>query len=158
MDIEINKSSRHSKITGDFAERFVLYWLSKYGFECAFIDHIGIDILAKNPYNNELMGISVKSRSRNKSKEGTYLSIPNDNIDKIDFACKAFNCKPYFALLIDEENKIFIFLLSKDKILSLFPKGNRVIAWKMTKKHIDNYKKDKEIKIIELDYTIKNWW
>jgi hypothetical protein len=35
--MEIKKSSRHSKITGDFAERPVLYWLSKCRFECAYV-------------------------------------------------------------------------------------------------------------------------
>ncbi len=39
--MELSKSSRHSKITGDFAEHLVLYWLSKYGFECAKVDHTG---------------------------------------------------------------------------------------------------------------------
>lgn len=158
MNIEVNKSSRHSKITGDYAERFVLYWLSKHGFECAYIDHVGIDIIARNPNNNEVMGISVKSRSRDKSQEGSYLSIPNDNIDKIEYACKAFNCIPYFALVIDENSKIIIFILSKDKLLSIFPRGEQVIAWKMTKKYIENYKSDKDIKIIELNYNILNWW
>jgi hypothetical protein len=61
---EINKSSRHPKITGDFAESIVLYWLSKHGFECARVDHTGIDLIAKNTIRNELMGISVKGRSR----------------------------------------------------------------------------------------------
>jgi len=42
--MEIKKSSRHSKTTGDFAERLVLYWLSKYGFECTYVDHVGVDI------------------------------------------------------------------------------------------------------------------
>lgn len=46
--MEINKSTRHSKITGDFSESLVLYWLSKYGFECALVDHTGIDIIANN--------------------------------------------------------------------------------------------------------------
>ena len=41
--MEIIKSTRHSKITGDFAEGLVLYWLSKYGFECARIDHTRVD-------------------------------------------------------------------------------------------------------------------
>ena len=41
------KSSRHSKITGDFAEGFVLYLLSKRGFECARVDHMGIDLIAR---------------------------------------------------------------------------------------------------------------
>lgn len=61
---KIAKRSRHSKITGDFAERLVLYWLSKYGFECAFVDHTGLDVIARNPHTGELMGISVKSRAR----------------------------------------------------------------------------------------------
>jgi len=68
--MEVIKSSRHSKIRGDFAESLILYWLSKYGFECALVDHTGIDIIARNPHTNEVMGISVKSRSRNIGKEG----------------------------------------------------------------------------------------
>jgi len=158
MKIEIAKSSRHSKITGDAAERFVLYWLSKSGFECAYVDHVGIDIIARNPYTDEVMGISVKCRSRSEGAEGTYVSIPNDNIVKIDMACKAFKCKPYFAIMIDEAEKIYIFILSKEKLLKMFPRGERVIAWKMTKKHIEKYKTDKAIKIIELNYDVINWW
>ena len=49
--MRVNKSSRHTKITGDFGETLVLYWLSKYGFECAPVDHTGIDIIARNPHN-----------------------------------------------------------------------------------------------------------
>jgi len=44
--MDITKSSRHSKIAGDFGETLVLYWLSKYGFECASVDHTGIDLIA----------------------------------------------------------------------------------------------------------------
>lgn len=158
MNLEINKSSRHSKITGDFAERFILYWLSKHGFECAYVDHVGIDLLAKNPHTNELMGISVKSRSRNEGKEGTYLSIPNENINKIEIACNAFNCNPYFAIVVDEKSKIWIFILSLKKLLEIHNKGEKVISWKMNDTHLSKYINDKEINIIELDYSIKNWW
>ena len=109
--IEINKSTRHSKITGNFAEHLVLYWLSKHGFECASIDHTGIDLIARNPFNYEVMGISVKSRSRNEGTEGQYLSVPNDNFVKVDKACKAFNCMPYFAFVIDELTLINVFII-----------------------------------------------
>ena len=71
--MKISKSSRHSKITGDFAERLILHWLSKYGFECAYVDHTGLDIIARNPSTDELMGISVKSRSRSAGDEGSVL-------------------------------------------------------------------------------------
>lgn len=118
---EINKSTRHSKITGNFSENLVLYILSKHGFECANVDHTGIDIIARNPKTKELMGISVKSRSRNIGKEGQYVSIPNENIEKVDNACLAFGCKPYFAIVVDEDNFIKIYILSKDHLLELFP-------------------------------------
>lgn len=156
--MKINKSTRHSKITGDFAESLILYWLSKYGFECANVDHTGIDIIARNPITNEVMGISVKSRSRNEGKEGQYLSIPNDNFSKVDEACLAFNCKPYFAIVIDEESKIKVFILSKEKLLKYFPMGNKVSGWKMSQKWISEYNKDNEIIKIEFSYETKNWW
>jgi hypothetical protein len=61
--MNITKSSRHSKIAGDFGEALVLYWLSKHGFECARVDHTGLDLIARNPNTEEVMGISVKSRT-----------------------------------------------------------------------------------------------
>ena len=51
--MRIDKSSRHSKITGDFAERLILYWLSKNGLECTYVDHVGIDLIAVNPRTRE---------------------------------------------------------------------------------------------------------
>jgi len=154
---DINKSSRHSKITGNFSENIVLYFLSKHGFECANVDHTGIDIIARNPNNNELMGISVKGRSRNDDTEGQYLSIPNDNFEKVDKACKAFGCIPYFALVIDENEVIKIFILSKKHLLELFPMGERVSAWKMTSKWVEKYEKDPKIMKIISNYKIANW-
>ncbi len=132
--MEVKKSTRHSKITGNFCENVILYWLSKYGFECANVDHTGIDIIARNPHTNEVMGISVKGRSRNEGKENTSVNIPNDNFDKIKKACDAFNCTPYFAVVVDEKDKIYAFILPMDHLLKIFPKGNRICAWKITKK------------------------
>jgi hypothetical protein len=34
--------------SGDFAEHLILYWLSKYGYESARVDHTGIDLTARN--------------------------------------------------------------------------------------------------------------
>jgi hypothetical protein len=156
--MRVKKSSRHSKITGDFSENLILYWLSKYGFECANVDHTGIDIIARNPHTNEVMGISVKGRSRNTGKEGTYVSIPNDNFEKIEKACKAFNCIPYFAIVVDEEDKIYAFILSMKELLRLFPKGRSVCAWKMNKKHITQYYNNPNIEIFEFNYKTHSWW
>jgi len=156
--MKVKKSSRHSKITGNFSENLVLYWLSKYGFECANVDHTGIDIIAKNPITNELMGISVKSRSRNDGKQGQYLSIPNANFEKVKNACEAFACKPYFAIVIDEENKIKVFILTMEKLLAYFPMRKSVVGWKMSKKWIKTYNNDTEIIKIEFEYNTKDWW
>ena len=75
------------------------YWLSKFGFECASVDHTGIDLIAGNPHTRELMGISVKNRTRVKGTEQDSITIPSDNFRKATLACEAFGCVPYFALL-----------------------------------------------------------
>ena len=155
---EINKSSRHSKITGDFAEGLVLYWLSKHGFETARVDHTGIDLIAKNPVTNELMGISVKSRSRKVGTEKDYLGIPNGNFEKVDKACEAFGCVPYFAILVDAIDTITIYILSKEKLLEMHPIGKTLSAWKMSENYTEKYKSDKDIKIIEFKSETLNWW
>lgn len=156
--MEIKKSTRHSKITGNFGENIVLYLLSKYGFESANVDHTGIDIISRNLNTNEVMGISVKSRSRAGGTEGSYISIPNDNFIKVKLACDAFNCVPYFALVVDEKDKMWVFILSMKHLLQLFPKGQKTCAWKMTDKHIEKYLKDKEIISFEFGSKNHNWW
>lgn len=156
--MEVKKSTRHSKITGNFGEDLVLYLLSKYGFESANVDHTGIDIISRNSITNEVMGISVKSRSRADGTEGSYISIPNDNFDKVEKACNAFNCIPYFAIVSDEKDKIYVFILSMKHLLELFPKREKICSWKMTYKHIEKYLKDKEIIVFEFNYKNHNWW
>ena len=157
MTVPIDKSSRHNTITGNFAESLILYWLSKHSFECSIIDHTGIDIIAKNPITNELMGISVKCRSRNEGRESSELTLGKDESDLVDKACDSFNCIPYFAFVVDVSNTIQIYILRKDKFLKMFPPRINP-SWKMSKKQIENYKNDKDIIKIELNYDIKSWW
>lgn len=124
--VEIEKSSRHSKITGNFAEALVLYWLSKHGFECALVDHTGLDIIARHRYTGRLMGISVKSRSRNAGTEDTYISIPNENFTKLTKACEAFGCEPYFAIVVDAADLISVFILDDACMRELCPPRKKV--------------------------------
>jgi Holliday junction resolvase-like predicted endonuclease len=156
--MEINKSSRHSKITGDFAESLILYWLSKYGFECAKVDHTGIDLIARNPHNDELMGISVKNRSRNKGTENDYLSIPNGNFEKVENACKTFGCLPYFAIVVDAADTIRAYILSQEHLLELHPMKKRAAGWRMDEKWLDIYQKDDKIMKFEFKTKTINWW
>ncbi len=156
--MKINKSSRHSKITGDFGETVVLYWLSKYGFECALVNHTGIDIIARNPHTNEIMGISVKSRSRNEGAEEDYLTIPNNEFTKAEAACAAFGCVTYFAIVVDAGDIIRGFILSASHLLSIFPKRKTASGWKMTEQHLKRYDSDPEIKMFEFKTKTTNWW
>jgi len=156
--MKIVKSTRHSKITGDFSEALVLYWLSKNGFECARVDHTGIDIIARNPHTVEMMGISVKSRSRSEGKEQEYLSIRNDNFTKAEAACRTFGCVPYFAIVVDAGDIIRVFILSANHLRELFPPKRRASGWKMTNSHLKRYAEDPDIRSFEFGTRTTRWW
>jgi hypothetical protein len=156
--MDIVKSTRHAKITGDFAEGLVLYWLSKYGFECARIDHTGIDLIARNPHNNEVLGISVKSRCRTTGTEAECVSIPADNFEKAAAACKAFGCVPYFAIVIDAADSIRGFILPMSRLLALCPPRDRGSYWKMSPRFLQKCSEDPEVKLFEFQTRTNNWW
>jgi hypothetical protein len=156
--MDILKSSRHSKITGDFAESLVLYWLSKYGFECARVDHTGIDVIARNPKTAELMGISVKSRCRTTGREEESMTIPVDNFRKIETACSSFSCQPYFAIVVDASDLVRGFILPMPRLLALCPPTACASYWKISKSYLDQYANDPEIKIFELQTSTNRWW
>jgi Holliday junction resolvase-like predicted endonuclease len=143
--MELNKSSRHSKITGDFAESLVLYWLSKYGFECARVDPTGIDLIARNPHASEVMGISVKCRSRNAGKEGTNVSVTAENFEKVRAACDAFDCAPYFAIVVDAAGSITCFITSMEHLTELHPPGKRTSSWAMSPAWLARYTDDRQV-------------
>lgn len=156
--LQVAKGTRHSKICGNFGETMVLYWLSKYGFECALVDHTGIDIIARNPHTQELMGISVKSRTRNEGHEQDYITIPNDNFTKADVACKAFGCVPYFAIVVDAGDTIRAFILSMSHLLECCPQRKRAAGWKMTGDDLGRYSEDPAIKSFEFKTQTGCWW
>lgn len=156
--MELNKSSRHSKITGDFAESLVLYWLSKYGFECARVDHTGIDLIARNPHTKEVMGISVKCRSRNAGKERTNVSVTADNFDKVRAACQAFDCVPYFAIVVDAADTIACFMTSMEHLVELHPPGKRTSSWAMSAAWLERYAGDAQVMRFEFKTQTTRWW
>jgi len=155
MKLRIEKSSRHSKITGDFGESLVLYWLSKHGYECAKVDHTGIDIIARHPRSKEVLGISVKSRSRATGTERTAVNINREEFIKVQHACQAFKCVPYFALVIDGGATTRVFLLTM-KLLSKLCPGKRTAVWQMGDSHLRKYYADPKITVIELNNT-RQW-
>ncbi|MGH9429176.1 MAG: hypothetical protein ACRD2L_23075 [Terriglobia bacterium] len=156
--MDILRSSRHAKVAGNFGETLVLYWLSKYGFECASVDHTGIDLIARNPHTQELMGISVKSRTRSEGREQEYVSILRGDLVKAQVACDAFGCVAYFAIVIDAKDLIRVFITSKQHLLELFPLAATKSGWKMRERYLTQYYEDPEIKIFQLRASTPQWW
>jgi Holliday junction resolvase-like predicted endonuclease len=157
----IQKSSRHSKITGDFAEHLVLYWLSKHGFECARIDHTGIDLIARNPHTRELMGISVKSRSRSLGTEESAVLNHGNDISKAHDACQSFGCNSYFAIAVDAvdiDTKILVFILSAQKLKDVCAGSGSTQSWRMNAAALKRYQADSDIKAVEFAISRVSWW
>lgn len=154
----MTKSSRHSKITGDFGEALILYWLSKDGFECSIVDHTGIDLIARNPHTKELMGISVKSRSRNLGKEQTSLRIGNENFEKMEAACEAFGCLPYMGVVIDAGDRIQVFLTSLGHLREMHATDNAGINWSMSPSKLEQYSEDEQIMRFSFRSDTERWW
>ena len=152
------KSSRHSKITGNFGEALILYWLSKSGFECALVDHTGIDIIARSPTSKEVLGISVKSRSRNLGTEGTHLAVKKSDLEKARQACVSFGCKPYYAFVVDTNDRVRCYLLSLRHLLKIYPGGPKVLAWQMSAPRVKRYAMDPNIRHFELLSAPSHWW
>lgn len=152
------KSSRHSKIAGDFAEGLVLYWLSKYGYECARIDHTGIDLIARSPSEPKVLGISVKCRDRYDGREAASVNLPADGIVKARKTCEVFGCVSYYAIVVDTAAAVRCFMLSLDHLEAVAggtPGAQRY--WRMGSKDISRYVADPSIQGFILQTTSCSW-
>ena len=156
--MDIQKSTRHSRITGDFAEALVLYWLSRDKFECARLDHTGIDLLARNRHTQELMGISVKSRSRKRGTATEAVSWSISDFVKAEAACREFKCSPWYAVVVDGCDWIKMFLTSLEHLNTHARFGPERVNWCMTDAHIDKYRRDPEIRWVEWRIDGWRWW
>jgi len=161
MDIE--KSTRHSKIVGNFGEQFVANWLSRSGWEVALVDHTGIDIVAfdsKNP--DKRIGITVKSRTRDAGTENSPVYIlkkNNGDRKKVMATCKGFACEPWVAVYVETDNKSDLYLTSLAHYDMAY-RGTCAKAtddWKMTDTDQHKYKSDPEVHHLHNEITESNW-
>jgi Holliday junction resolvase len=148
----INKSSRHSKIAGDFGEDLILYWLSKNGFETALLDHTGIDLLSYHSETNRRLGISVKTRTREMGTENEGVYIKVGEIGKIKDACKAFEAEPFVGIVVDKRNQIELFVISLDAIIKINDIGTTYINVKVKESDVQKYKQQSDLLYVKLDY------
>ncbi len=149
----MHKSSRHSKITGNFGEALILYWLSKRGFECADVDHTGIDLIARRPRGEEVLGISVKSRSRTQGTENVSVNLLRKDDQKVMAACDAFHCIPYVAVVVDQGSMVRGYLTTLRHARDLSP-GQ---SWRMSPSMLQRYKEDPDIDSFELASRAGDW-
>lgn len=160
----ISKSSRHPYIVGKFGEYVICNWLSRSGFEVTIVDHTGMDMVAYNPKTKQRLGITVKSRTRNVGSETTSVTVfryskqHNDRV-KLMEGCESFACEPWIAVYVETENFADIFLTS----LVNFDNKYRIKmpitqdTWKMSSKHLDNYRNDPSIKHIRINFDKNKW-
>src|SRR5258706_266751 len=149
--IKVKKSTHHSTITGDFAERLVLYWLSKSGYECGRFDYTGIDILAA-AQDGRLMGISAQCRSRYLGTERESVSL--HKFEKARVACTTFGCDPYAAIVADRDGVISCYFMSLDQLEKHARGKSR--QWLMSNRALERYRDDPKIVQFQLD-GCSNW-
>lgn len=151
------KSSRRSKIAGDFGEMIVLYYLSRYGFECARIDHTGIDLLARSKDESAPRGISVKMASRIEARKDKPSRLPLAILDEAERACKVFNAEPYIAVVFDGVERLCILLRSVADIRRDHA-GTRTLAFHFRDSDRARYGEPSfQGEFIELDVSLKAW-
>ena len=155
--MDILKSTRHAKITGDFGEAAVLYYLSLSGFECARVDHTGIDLIARSARLRQPFGISVKARSRSPGTEHTALNLYKKDFPKIESACEAFGCIPYIGLVFDSSDYLRVYVMPLVHLRKLVPGGAKVTAWPMSPSKVAQYAEDPEIMSIEWQRIASQW-
>jgi hypothetical protein len=157
------KSTMHSKITGNFGESLLLYFLSKSYYEPALVDHSGIDIIAYNKTDRSRIGVSVKARSRTLLRPNDGLLVPGDNYKKIMESCIFYDSIPHICFVFDvpatEKNgTIHLFLMSIETLLHYYPnfKDGKGFTFSM-KSNLDKYLGDKNIARLKFEYNSENW-
>jgi predicted transcriptional regulator len=151
------KSSRHSKIAGDFGEMLVLYYLSRYGFECARIDHTGIDLLARAKAEEKPWGISVKTASREEHRKKKARTLSGGDIEAAERACFAFNATPYLAIVHDEIDSVCVLLCSIEE-LKKERMDKKTFRFSFNEEHRKIYRSKKfSGKFIEMSVALGAW-
>ena len=152
----VENSSRHSKITQDFAEAAVFYWLSKCGFKCSKVDQKGIAIIAKKPNMKERFGVLVKIGNGETNRE--LVSISERELKKVKIDCTALKCIPCIAVLIEQKEETWILMSTLKHLSEMQPYGTATVAWKMTQAGMMQYLSDNEILAVELNHKVWTCW
>jgi hypothetical protein len=163
-DTEIVRSSRHSKIIGNFGESLLCNWLSRSGFEVVIVDHTGMDVIAYHTKTRRRLGITVKSRTRAKGRERSSVNIFSNwesdrDRQKLRRACCAFDCEPWIAVYVETTSYADLYLVSLKQYDRKY-RGSRNRAldtWKMGPGYKLKYERDREVRHIRIDFSNISW-
>lgn len=160
--IDIEKSSRHQKIIGDLGEILVCNWLSRSGFEVAVVDHTGIDLIAFDHRSRKRMGITVKSRTRNRRETESVNIFSNrkSDRDKIRAVCLAFGCEPWIAVYVETKNFADLFMTSLTNYDAKYRtiEGKVIDDWKMSPRWLKAYDQDPAVMHLHLRFEVGTWF
>ena len=148
----MEKSTRHSKIAGDFGEILFLYWLSKSCYEIALVDHTGIDLVAFNKTSKRRLGISVNTRTRCAGTENEGLYIKPTDLEKVKAACEFFECEPFWGIVVDRRPYIDAILISQKDLIDINGIGKTHINVKLSKIYMERYNKLEDSIILNMEY------
>lgn len=126
------------------------------------VDHTGIDVVAFDPRSGNLLGITVKSRTRNAGAEREHITIfreKNQDRAKVSAACKAFNCDPWIGVYVETEQAADLFLLSLKHFDTVYrgAKASRVDAWSMGGRNLARYAQDSDVHHIHFQFAPDHW-
>jgi hypothetical protein len=154
--MKLEKTSRFSKISGDFGEALFLYWLSKHGCETARIDYTGIDLLAFHKRSKTRLGISIKTRTRVEGSELRGVHLRVHEIQKIKGACGYFSAEPYVGVVVDAHagGSIDCLLIHLNDLVEINPAGKSVLSIGVSAKHWEKYNALKKGLRIHLTYKV----
>jgi len=159
--MEMDKSSRHRKILGDFGESILSNWLSRSGFEVVFVDHTGIDLIAYHRQTERRLGITVKSRSRESGKDNISVNIFRRSMSdraKVIEACRAFACSPWIGVYVEGENYANIYLTSLENYDAKYRRPDRAVdVWRMGPRDRLAYRRDSSVKNLRIVFHATNW-
>lgn len=158
----MDKSTRHSKVIGDFGEMLTLNWLSRSGFESARVDHTGLDIVAWHPRTGKRLGITVKSRARDLGKEAESVNVfkrPAQDKALMREACRAFGCdEAWLAVYVETEGCGDLYLTSFKHYESKYQGLKRkTYVWTVGPLMAGVYHHDPEVHHVSFCFEVTRW-
>jgi Holliday junction resolvase len=135
--LHTNTNSRAPKLLGDFGEGLVAYALIRKGFEVAYVDHVGADLIAQQEQHR--IAVSVKTRRyRSTTVETRGTVIESTHIEKLEHFATRFALEPVFAhaVCVEDDKIIHLFMIRVADIRKSLDKVEHGFRLRFSKQHL----------------------